>query len=491
LPSSLHLAVRKLIAMDRDELVHFLKEVQGNLQNTLLAVDERLTSLNAVSNSERRDKMVTFKASEDSSPHCAVTVSDTQPPLPPPLQPPPPLLPPPPLARHSTIYTDAPHLNQDAVHDHQDDRHFSLDFHVSSVIPGAISSLFHHDHTPHHVAPEDTEDPTVVKESPPSESSLDTPAGFDVLFKYDLQDRQEKKLTERLEEIQKAMEVPERQWRKQLRVENVRGEAVEIGQELNYTVEDDYPLTVMWKWLDASDFGSHITKRERARWLVARARFYFIGLTDNEHLRALLLRLRSRLRIISEQAESMYGDMLEDGDELDDTGEHGAEADERLAVKRRVTMGTEADKANCADTLRRFESLLKHEFTHLTHYERQKNKKGLTVRTDEFFMMAGCPFDAFVEIYIRDRDIAFRASEHKRRETLNLLLRATNMVDILCGYLQNKIDANDQLFFKLFLLVVNVVTCAAQFAYNDHIKDKPDWMKQIQKIYERIMLLKQ
>ena len=53
------------------------------------------------------------------------------------------------------------------------------------------------------------------------------------------------------------------------------------------------------------------------RWF-ARIKFYWMGFTNNTHLRGILLRLKSKLKILSQTGEAMMDAMIDDIDEEHD-----------------------------------------------------------------------------------------------------------------------------------------------------------------------------
>lgn len=172
--------------------------------------------------------------------------------------------------------------------------------------------------------------------------------------------------------------------------------------------------------------------------------------------------MKSRLSILSRRADALVHDMVEDEERMGTKSRRGV--DRSFSVDHFSTSvddENDTDIGMAKDTLRGLEALLAHRFKH---------KSGKPVRTDELFQMAGCPFDDFLEIYLRDRDCALKEDgRHTRRETVEVTVRAIDMIEVMCGYLESRIDANDQMLFKVFLFVVNIVSCVSQFVYEWYI----------------------
>merc|ERR1719487_2139229 len=105
----------------------------------------------------------------------------------------------------------------------------------------------------------------------------------------------------------------------------------------------------------------------------------------------------------------MMDAMIDDIDE-----EHDVAAENGIATMDNVILkqkDTNSDIIMAEETLIALEALLTHTFTH-----EHAHKNVASLKTDFLFQMAGCPFDDFVQIYIRDREAALKAGHHERRE---------------------------------------------------------------------------
>lgn len=288
---------------------------------------------------------------------------------------------------------------------------------------------------------------------------------FDSLLVCSWEEHTRKTISDQLEEVRQSIDIPIRQWSRHVNVEDAFGNTVQVSDPLH---EANFPMTVTWKWLTTDQLAKH-------SW-IARLKFLWRGLLDNTQLKAVLLRLKSRLKVLECKAASLVDEMVDDEQELAESVCNQDLNKFRVnAAKSSNMSGIAVDTLMAKDALRSLEALLVHSFT---------DNKGTSVRADELFQMAGVPFDDFVKIYVRDRNIALTCDIRHRREVVKIVARGIDMVDCLCLYLQCRIDANDQLLFKLFLLVVNVVTMVSTFIYEDMIKMKPIWQKQIQKIFD-------
>lgn len=136
-----------------------------------------------------------------------------------------------------------------------------------------------------------------------------------------------------------------------------------------------------------------------------------------------------------------------------------------IKVTRAVTSGTYVDIERAENTLRRLEAFLLHSYhpdPSITDPDPKREMK-----TDVLFQMAGCPFTDAMEIYLRRRDAAFKTKNLRRREILKVIISGTDVVDTLCGYLQSRIDANDQLLFKILLVTMNLLTVLGEYVFKN------------------------
>jgi hypothetical protein len=270
----------------------------------------------------------------------------------------------------------------------------------------------------------------------------------DLIIEYSFEDHREKPLSTKLEEVRQAIDIDKEDWVQFVRVEDASTHKL-MQDDFENLPEVQFPVAVKWVWFQKSD----LAKPSRRR----RIRFYWKGLVDNSYLRAILLRMKSRLSILSRRADALVHDMVGDEERMGTKSRRGVDRSFSCSLDDE----NDLDIGMAKDTLRGLEALLAHRFEH---------KSGKPVRTDELFQMAGCPFDDFLEIYIRDRNCALKEDgRHQRRETVEVMVRAIDMIEVMCGYLESRIDANDQMLFKVFLFVVNIVSCVSQFVYEWYI----------------------
>jgi len=134
------------------------------------------------------------------------------------------------------------------------------------------------------------------------------------------------------------------------------------------------------------------------------------------------------------------------------------------------------DTIKATDTLRCFEALLYHEFA---------CENGQTMRTDQLLQMSGVPFDTFLSVYMRDRDSALNTTKHCRREIVQVCARGIDMLQHLCGYLETRIDANEQLWFRMFMILTQLLSVVVTYTY-EYLQPPAQWMVQIGTIFEKV-----
>jgi len=476
--------------MNPDQFTEFLLELQASLQKSLVSVEEQLSHLKLPSTTSASSTVATSQLKLPSTTSANSTVATTAttnsadqmvslPPAPP-LQPPPP---PPPVD---------PPISLPQAHQECEDGIFQFSDSLALCIPGIANASSndgqHADdkriRSLNKVASFLKEEVHISGSIPRSESKAPMPAQWGLIFEYSWEEHEDMALPRKLEVVRNILDIRAPEWEKRIRIKNKRDTGIIDIMNLR---QDEFPVTVTWAWIQKEDFVAH------SWW--ARLEFYWIGLTDNLRYRSILLRLTSRLKIISQEARALFEEMLDEEDEaLDEIDanrtsahEHVPEhaktaARQRHTVSCKVTSGTYHDLSKAEDTLRDLEALLQMAFTEKTGPLTYQSES--TVSTDKLFLMAGCPFEKFVEIYIRDRDKAFASRDHRRRDILKVVLRASDMVDVLCGYLSSKIDQNDQLLFKLALMFVNLVSVMGQLIWADYIKQKPLYVRQIDQIFK-------
>merc|ERR1712176_403867 len=117
------------------------------------------------------------------------------------------------------------------------------------------------------------------------------------------------------------------------------------------------------------------------------------------------------------------------------------------------------------DSLKRLEVLLCKEWTG------KGLLRGFKMGTDELLQMASCPLDEFMKQYsnyFHEREGFWKAGnpEERRREATKAAVRATSGVDVLVNSLLDRIHQNDQLQFKLALMVINIMTVIGEYFYS-------------------------
>merc|ERR1712139_35429 len=88
--------------------------------------------------------------------------------------------------------------------------------------------------------------------------------------------------------------------------------------------------------------------------------------------------------------------------------------------------------------------------------------------------MASCPLRDFMYEYIKDRDdaLAREDDDERHRAVVDAALKAVAGTEILLASLFDRLNANDQLLFKLILMIVNIMTCIGQYAYNHLFEER-------------------
>jgi len=327
----------------------------------------------------------------------------------------------------------------------------------------------------------------------------------DDLFSYSYADHMRKPLCKKLVDIRKAKDIPKFAWECQLLVEDEFGNSVRDYNCADLE-ETHFPVIIKWQWLRRQDVSQF-------RWK-ARARFYWKGLTQNTGLRTTYMRLQSKLRVLRSECDALFDDIIDDDLEKKEAIRkhvcNGIAKSSRLKLARKTLNITKSKKlelmrathlsgtqqlnvietiadstipegyndveiAAAKDGLRILESLIKREF---------RSSAG-SVTTDQLFQMAGVPFDDFMLIYVRDRDDALEKedSTERKRELIKALTKGVDGLECMCGYLQEAIDQNDQLLFKIVLMLVNLIGALGQFLYTDYV-NKPTWRKKIDWIYD-------
>jgi len=124
---------------------------------------------------------------------------------------------------------------------------------------------------------------------------------------------------------------------------------------------------------------------------------------------------------------------------------------------------------------------------------------GYKLSISDLVQIAGCPWDVFVDSYANSRTGAVRCEgDGRRRELLLAAAKGVDGLEVLIQYVANKIDANDLLWFKGALIAMNLLTCAASFAWGwTYIRlgevapeftsttTVPSWQDQIKHIYDQ------
>jgi len=460
--------------MNNDQLLHFLQDVQANLERTLLSVNEKMSELQSPNASLGHDLHIDAPVQPaDSIQHHPCAVSPDPP--------------------ETTEFTSRDGCMPDLREAGRETRSKQESgwTEATTVVSPPFSFMGHRwrlsvdspkDIKSDEEAPRPAFAPSVetTKKKAPSyglersvsmAGKLAVPSKTsehleDHLLKYTFEHHKAMTLLDRLEDLKHTLDLPTQEFNNGIRivdaqkVEHPAGGADSLKQ-------DQFPVVVTWKWLTKDDFAKHSCK--------GRALFLYRGLTNNNQLRAILLRLKSRLFFLQQRANEMVDELINDES---DAWQKDEEAMKFRTLSDGNMSGVAVDTEMCKDTLRALEALLQREF--------KDDNGNIIARADALFQMAGCPFNEFLSIYIRDRDQALTATDRPRRHIVKATSRAVDMVDCLCGYLQDRIDNNDQLLFKLFLLLMNAATCLGQFVYYDHISI-PKWKLQIKSIYERVV----
>jgi hypothetical protein len=205
-------------------------------------------------------------------------------------------------------------------------------------------------------------------------------------------------------------------------------------------------------------------------------RWYWIGLTYNMKLRSVYMQLRAKVATLRTMAAALNEDLMEDEEaKLEENREQlhamgcGAEIGSMTLASTCFAKTIEKEAGNddveiilSEKCLTKLERLLKLEWTIHGIF------KVYRLTTDQVLQMASCPLDEFMEHYITDRNDALsrKISSEKRIELTKATLKGVAEFEILCDDLRDRITANDQLFFKLFLMLINIFTCVGQYCYD-------------------------
>jgi len=174
-----------------------------------------------------------------------------------------------------------------------------------------------------------------------------------------------------------------------------------------------------------------------------RASFYWEGLTNNTKVRADFMTLRAELATLDQLSIAMSVDAYEDVVESDQQDTRNTLFDEDIRI----------DIQRSLNALKKLEHLVKEFHVQL--------------------LAANCPVNSLVKTYTQDRDEVF-ADVHRltdgskiRSKLVRVLVGGISQYEILCDYYRVAIDNNDQLLFKLVLMVINMLTVLGQYIYKD------------------------
>lgn len=289
------------------------------------------------------------------------------------------------------------------------------------------------------------------------------------LFSYSFKEHKQENLSKNLERLRNLKEMPQDIWESQIRIKDAQGYDIPM-KGLDALAADQFPCTIHWQWLGKPD----IVKFSYLR----AAKFYWLGLTRNYQLKAAYMQFHAKLRVLSQKAQALTVDWIEDSEWLKEEQRkiQRNRSSRRLVVKQDY----ESEILLAKDTLRLLEALLLYRF---------QEGQYVSLRGDEFLQMAGCPLDELAAAYLADRDGALniKSRDVRRRELVKAVVKGVDGFECLCQSLHQRIVENDNLIFKLLLLIINCLTCIAQFIYADHIKEKPLWVKQIDAIHGTVL----
>jgi hypothetical protein len=205
------------------------------------------------------------------------------------------------------------------------------------------------------------------------------------------------------------------------------------------------------------------------------AQWYWIGLLKNLELRAIHMQLRAKVTTILSNANALNEDLMEDEEkQLEEEAQALRKAGKSEDwISRQTSLmrsgsqySTYEDNATeiiqsmrCLQTL---EELIKRPW--VIHGLLRK----YFVTTDELMQWASCPFDEFAEQYISDRDVAMQINDpaERRVELCKATLKGVARFELLCHILNDRINANDTLLFKVLVLCLQVLTTFGQYVWS-------------------------
>jgi len=215
-------------------------------------------------------------------------------------------------------------------------------------------------------------------------------------------------------------------------------------------------------------------------------KFYFIGLTNNSKLKATYMEMFSKLEVLSQRAKAIseqWMNLQKERMNMEYYQHMGV-----LNTERRGSIRHESQLLiyECEDLIRKLEGYLLVDPFGV-----------LNLKVYELLHMASCPLDQFVQGYLARRDNALhmpcfppdslenacqleetrQQQMDKEKQMAKAAVRSIAQMEILFEALKVKIDTNDQLLFKLFLVAVNIATCLGQYLYDRYQGKEPEQVK--------------
>merc|ERR1711976_770662 len=112
-------------------------------------------------------------------------------------------------------------------------------------------------------------------------------------------------LWQKLKDVRHTIDVPKgQQWLHRVEVKTAHGDVID---DVNQISEEAFPVSVCWRWLRREEFAKCTLR--------GRLNFYWKGLTHNTALRAKLLRLKSRLKVLTLKSSALIEEMIDDEQE--------------------------------------------------------------------------------------------------------------------------------------------------------------------------------
>jgi len=214
---------------------------------------------------------------------------------------------------------------------------------------------------------------------------------------------------------------------------------------------------------------------ESKKWaLFGVVRFYWIGLTNNTSLKATFLEMHSKLEVLSQRGDTLSEEwctLQKERMSMEYYEQFGNSNTER---RKQIRHESQLLIYEAEDLIRKLEGLLAIDSFGV-----------LNMKVYKALQMASCPLEQFLENYITRRDDALalpsfppRTFDHhleleatkeqqmlKEKQMVKAAVRSIAQMETLFTSLRVKIDSNDQLLFKVVVVVLQAATVLGQYVF--------------------------